>query len=325
VKRVISALWAVLVLVLMVLVVNYVSNEAMIKAYNNKKYEKNSLAALGFTQPYISHYNQGNNYYQLGYYDLAIEEYKKAISFNPPEGMDCQIRINIALAMTLPIDESQITVDNLQENLDILYEAEEILCEKGCANMDDGKGHYKDAQVLKEDIDEFIDKLGVPVQFIKQDESENPLPGAKLQVVDEAGNFMYEWESTEEPFVEIRFRVGQSYTMQEIEAPEGYAKAEDIVFTINEDGTVSYEGKEEKNNEVIMIDEKPKQQSGGGGGGGGSSDPQPKPQDPDGDEEQPVDPIDQLKEDLDAQEQQGLEERTEWEPHDYEYYDGEPW
>lgn len=323
-KRIISALWAVLVIVLMILVVNYVGNEAMINNYNNKKYEKNFLAALGFTQPYISHYNQGNNYYQQGYYDLAIEEYEKALEFNPPEGMDCQIRINIALAMTLPIDEDQVTVDNLEETLEILYEAEDVLCENGCASMDDSDGHYKDAQKLKEDIDEFIARLGVPVKFIKHDEEGNPLSGAKLQVVDAAGNLMYEWESSLEPFVEKGFRKGETYIMQETEAPEGYGKAEDIQFTINEDGTVSYEGKEEKNNEVIMVDKKPDENE-SSGGGGGNDDPQPStPQDP-GEDPASQDPVEVLEQQLNAQEQTGLEERNEWEPHEYEYYDGEPW
>lgn len=322
-KRVFTALWAVLVLILIVLVANDVSNEAMIKAYNNKKYEKNFLASLGFTQPYIAHYNQGNNYYQQGYYDLAIDEYNKALDFNPPGDMDCQVRINIALAMTLPIDKDQVTVDNLQDTLDILYEAEEVLCENGCAEMDDDDGHSKDAQQLKEDIDEFIAELGVPVQFIKRDEDGNPLAGAKLQVVDNAGNVMYEWESTEFPFIEKGFRIGETYTMQETEPPKGYSKAEDIVFTINKDGSVSYPNQEKQNNEVIMVDSKEKQ-SGGGGGGGGGSEPQPKPDNGESDPA-PVDPMQQLQDNLDAQEEQGLKERNEWEPHEYEYYDGEPW
>ena len=43
-RKVFNALWVLLVLVLMVFVVNYASNESMIKAYNNGIYEKNRIS-----------------------------------------------------------------------------------------------------------------------------------------------------------------------------------------------------------------------------------------------------------------------------------------
>lgn len=330
-KRIVAALWAVLVLMLMVLVVNYVSNEAMIKAYNNKKYEKNFLAALGFTQPYISHYNQGNNYFQLGYYDLAEDEYEKALDFNPPEDMDCQIRINLALAMTTPIDKDQVNPDNLEDTLEILHDAQDILCENGCASMDeDDEGHSKDAQQLKEDIDEFIKELGVTVTFTKVDEEGKTLTGAKLQVLDNAGNVIHEWESSDIPYRDNGFRIGETYVMREVEAPEGYQKAEDIQFTVKEDGTISYANQDKKKkNEVEMIDEEEQEGEGGGSGGDGGGDGNPDPNSGGGDGEPvPVedDPMASLELLYQGLEEQGWEERNEvWQPNEYEYYSGEPW
>lgn len=316
-RRVIGALWAVLVLVLMVLVVNYASNEAMIRAFNNDKYEKNILAALGFTQPYISHYNQGNNYYQQGYYDLAIEEYDKALEYMVPEEAECHIRINKALSMTRPVTKNSINADNIKEKIAILRDAEDVLCENGCAEVD-GKGHSKDAQQLVDDIEDFIDEIGVVVKFIKEDEKGNKLAEAQIQILDEEEKVLYEYVSTDTAYVEKGFKIGNTYIMREKKAPDGYQKAEDIFFTIEKDGTVSYEGKDKdaEDDEVIMIDKEADGQ--GGGGGGGETDPQPmKP----GDQPEPMSPGDKIKDLMN----QSLNERPQVSPTEYEYYDGEPW
>lgn len=315
-RKVINAIWVLLVLVLMVLVVNYASNEGMIKAYNNGNYEKNNLAVLGFTEPYISHYNQGNNYFQQGYYDLAIEEYDKALDYSVPEDVECMIKINKALAITAPVDKKKITVDNLMDNIAILREAEEILTEDGCAD-EKGKGHSKDAQQLYDDIETFIDELGVVVKFLKTDEDGKKLSGATIQILDEAGKIMYEYETTDTAYLEKGFKIGHTYTMKETKAPEGYSKAEDVVFTIMQDGSVSYEGKDEKSdyNEVVMIDKKDES----------SEEPQPQPQpdpstpaDP-GEDPVPADPVVPYDPTI------PIDERPNIYTPSYEYYDGEPW
>ena len=130
----------------------------MIKNYKKEKYEFNQLGFLGFTEPYINPYNRGNIFYSLGDYDRAIAEYDLALSYNPPEPADCMIRVNYALALIAPSDPDKINEDNLEEILDILDEARDILCEDGCAN-DKGTGHYDPAQTLKDEIDEFEEEL----------------------------------------------------------------------------------------------------------------------------------------------------------------------
>ena len=157
-KRVVVGIWVLLVIFMGILLLAYYSNRNMIKNYKKEKYEFNQLGFLGFTEPYINPYNRGNIFYSLGDYDRAIAEYDLALSYNPPEPADCMIRVNYALALIAPIDPDKINEDNLEEVLDILDEARDILCEDGCAN-DKGTGHYDPAQTLKDEIDEFEEEL----------------------------------------------------------------------------------------------------------------------------------------------------------------------
>ncbi len=66
--------------------------------------------------------------------------------------------------------------------------------------------------------------------------SDTELAGAKLAVLDKDGKVMEEWISTKEPHVIRALHIGETYTLRELEAPEGYEKAKDLKFTINEDG-----------------------------------------------------------------------------------------
>ncbi len=73
------------------------------------------------------------------------------------------------------------------------------------------------------------------------------LPGATLQIIDENGNVVEEWVSTNEPhMIEGKLIAGKEYTLKEIIAPEGYEITNEIKFTVNADGTVT---------EVVMYDE----------------------------------------------------------------------
>ena len=87
------------------------------------------------------------------------------------------------------------------------------------------------------------------VKISKQDMTTGTeLAGAKLQVIDKDGNVIEEWVSTNEPhYIEAKLIVGETYTLREITAPDGYNTAEDIEFTVNADGSVT---------EVVMKDSK---------------------------------------------------------------------
>ena len=86
------------------------------------------------------------------------------------------------------------------------------------------------------------------VQISKQDiTTGEELPGATLQIIDEDGNVVEEWVYTDEAhFIEGKLIAGKEYTLRETIAPDGYEIANEIKFTVNEDGSVT---------EVVMYDE----------------------------------------------------------------------
>ena len=86
------------------------------------------------------------------------------------------------------------------------------------------------------------------VKISKQDITTGAeLAGATLQVIDKDGNIIEEWVSgTEAHYIEAKLIAGETYTLREITAPQGYNVANDIEFTVKADGSVT---------EVVMKDE----------------------------------------------------------------------
>lgn len=163
-KRTVKILYIVLIIILIRFLTIFAINKIFISNYNKEIYKEKmikSLLILNISEPYIAHYNYGNVLYKNNNFDKAIEEYEKALKLFPPKKKECSIRINLALAMLGKVDEENKTK---YENLEILEQAKEVLCEEGCANKTNDKGHSKKAQKLKEDIDEWIKK------FEKQEE-----------------------------------------------------------------------------------------------------------------------------------------------------------
>ncbi len=93
----------------------------------------------------------------------------------------------------------------------------------GTAELDaDGNIVWKEPQVL--------------VRIDKKNPEGGLLEGAKLQVVDADGNVAVEpWTSASEGrVVEGVLAAGKTYRLQELEAPAGYAKADDVPFTVDD-------------------------------------------------------------------------------------------
>lgn len=66
---------------------------------------------------------------------------------------------------------------------------------------------------------------------------EKQLAGAKLQILDKDGNVIDEWETDGKPHpVTKQMEAGATYTLHEVTPPTGYRKAEDIKFTVNDNG-----------------------------------------------------------------------------------------
>lgn len=66
----------------------------------------------------------------------------------------------------------------------------------------------------------------------------NNLQGATLQLIDKDGNLVEEWVTTGEAHRFEGLHVGETYTIKEIKAPDGYKLAENITFTVSNTGEV---------------------------------------------------------------------------------------
>ena len=123
-----------------------------------------------------------------------------------------------------------------------------IIDEYGVVTVDDvtAEAHTEDGTPLITMVDDTT-----TTTFSKQDATTGEeLPGATLQVIDADRTVVEEWVSTNEPhMIEAVLTAGDTYTFREITAPDGYLVAEDVEFTVNEDGSVT---------EVVMLDESTK-------------------------------------------------------------------
>lgn len=66
----------------------------------------------------------------------------------------------------------------------------------------------------------------------KLDAAGSFIVGAKLQILDSAGNMVDEWTTGNTAYGPSNLVIGEPYTLRETEAPAGYVKAKDVVFTI---------------------------------------------------------------------------------------------
>lgn len=139
----------------------YVYNEVAIGKYNDDDFSADlGILFIGnWFQSDIVYYNEGNIHYQNAEYKEAIDDYKKALEENPTEERECDIRINLALAMIKTLGDDYANPEKVEESIKTLKEARNILLEKGCAT-EGGNGHSEEAQQLKEEIDKMLNELG---------------------------------------------------------------------------------------------------------------------------------------------------------------------
>ncbi|WP_373216227.1 SpaA isopeptide-forming pilin-related protein [Ruminococcus sp. 5_1_39BFAA] len=79
----------------------------------------------------------------------------------------------------------------------------------------------------------------IKIEISKKDiTGEEELPGAYLAITDQEGTVVEEWISEEEPHL-VNLAVG-TYTLTEIAAPEKYATAESVEFTVKDDMSVQH-------------------------------------------------------------------------------------
>lgn len=139
---------------------HFVYNEYVISQYEKGNYDVNEdiLLFMNCFQPYIAHYNNGNIHYQNRDYEEAITSYEEALTLNPPQEKECAIRINLALAIIKTLKEDYDQPENIEESIEILNLARDVLLEEECAT-EDGDGHSETAETLKKEIEEEIKRL----------------------------------------------------------------------------------------------------------------------------------------------------------------------
>ena len=118
---------------------------------------------------YIIWYNIGNYHYENGDYEEAEIAYLKAIECGIPYEKECPVKVNLALCKLAQLDEDEwdeffeccdsgnINVQSRKVEK-VLLEARDILTEDECAHEDDENGHDEQAQQLKDEIDELLEK-----------------------------------------------------------------------------------------------------------------------------------------------------------------------
>ena len=82
-------------------------------------------------------------------------------------------------------------------------------------------------------VDLIFEDEATTVEITKTDlTGGKEIPGCKLKLVDEDGNTVDEWTSTEEAHVIKELAVGKKYTLIETQPADGYVTAESIEFTV---------------------------------------------------------------------------------------------
>ena len=166
--RVVSIAVAVIGILILV---RSVVNALFLYNYDRGSYQtiaEYTVDNIAVGENYVIPYNLGNAEYQRQNYEKAIPYYWEALSKKMPETEEeCKVRVNLALSMCHTIDFDSLDVtdpDAVMEAISVLLEARYVLTEKGCASEPVGSddGHFRDADQLKHDIDDMLNKLQNP-------------------------------------------------------------------------------------------------------------------------------------------------------------------
>ena len=101
-------------------------------------------------------------------------------------------------------------------------------------------------------IENALTHVEIDVVNIADGES---LEGSHIQIIDQDGLVVEEWDSVGEPHRVEGLRVGVGYTLREVLATEGYTLASDTTFNIDEQGLVTYSGStsETEDGDVLLL------------------------------------------------------------------------
>ena len=111
-------------------------------------------------------------------------------------------------------------------------------------------GSHEDATDRNQTFD-FV----VPLNIEKKNKDGLLIEGAKMEIWSSDGKTCIEkWETIEGQMHETTIKPGE-YILREVEAPYGYALADDVKFTVNTDCEIVVDGKVCRDNLISMVDE----------------------------------------------------------------------
>lgn len=141
-----------------------------------------------FPDEWVIWYNLGNCYYDAGDYEEAESAYLRSIDCGIPYEKECPVKVNLALSMMAQISEDDwdafydcTGTDDLSAGArtveKVLKDAREVLIADGCAHENDSDGHDKEAQTLKEEIDELLERSNLDDEDEEEEEDEEQEEG----------------------------------------------------------------------------------------------------------------------------------------------------
>lgn len=120
--------------------------------------------------------------------------------------------------------------------IDAEYYVKELYAPAGFVNAEEVQEFAVSYAGEKEDavvVDLTFEDEATTVEITKTDlTGGKEIPGCKLKLVDESGNIVEEWTSTEEAHIIKELVVGKKYTLVETQPADGYVTAESIEFTV---------------------------------------------------------------------------------------------
>lgn len=88
-----------------------------------------------------------------------MDNYEEALKYYIPRRKECDIRVNYALSICETVELDETNQESIEEAIQKYERAIDILVEEKCAHRNNEKGHDKEAQELKDDIQKEIERL----------------------------------------------------------------------------------------------------------------------------------------------------------------------
>ena len=96
-------------------------------------------------------------------------------------------------------------------------------------------GTYQGQETEEISISKILGNKSTGIKIAKKDIQGKFLKGAKLEIIDEKGNIVEEWETEEKMHIFKKLEKGKTYTLKEKEPAKGYVTAKEIKFYVDEE------------------------------------------------------------------------------------------